>query len=212
MTLTQPKKKTEVQVAKGAPGHSQDTGMGHPILDNSLTSLSWLQNLRVLDLVSPDVSASIPISPNSEDSFSWESHSSESPPDRKACNPVLGVSLSPIRRCLMQSKEFNSAPRKYRSDSTKPSFSYTTLIYLSMRDSKMGKVTLSDIYKWIRLNFKYYRHAESSWEVRCFICLQRSLVIVQICPTDITFVYEYHYFWHLVFIGCCRTPFATISP
>lgn len=162
MTLTLSK---TIPLTRGA----QDTG--HPILDNSLTSLSWLQNLRVLDLVSPDVSASIPISPNPEDVFPWDGHSAknESLPDRKSCvrqDSSLGVSLSPIRKCLIQSAEFNSAPRKYRSDSGKPHFSYTTLIYLAMRHSRSGKITLSEIYKWIRLNFKYYRHLESTWEVR----------------------------------------------
>lgn len=166
--------KTEVQ------GHCVQ---GHPILDNSLTSLSWLQNLTVLDLVSPGVSNTIPISPTTDES--WESLStSSSPPDKQSSTrqeqPSSDTPLSPIRQCLMQSFEFNNAPRKYRSNSARPNHSYTTLIYLALQNSRSGKSTLTEIYKWIRLNFKYYRHADSSWEVshsfHLFTCILKHAV------------------------------------
>ena len=50
-------------------------------------------------------------------------------------------------------------------DDAKPPYSYAALICLSMKDTKK-KMTLSQIYKWIRDNFAYYRKADKSWQVR----------------------------------------------
>ena len=165
MTLTNLQLAVRNQARKSGYLHMQSVGESQSLLDSSLTSLGWLQNLRVLDLVSPEVALpTFPSSPCSEDNFSWETVSSSSPEDKNSSQDV-GISLSPIRKCLLQSAEFRSAPRKYKSNSEKPSFSYTTLIYLAIRCSKSRKVTLSDIYRWIKENFKYYRAAEQSWQV-----------------------------------------------
>ena len=135
------------------------------LLDSSLTSLGWLQNLRVLDLV-PDV---FPLSPCSEDESNWDSTSSlsRSPDDKRnhSKDRTVGLALSPIRKCLMQSAEFKSAPRKYRNRADKPPFSYSTLIYLAIQHNKSDKATLNEIYRWIKGNFKYYRRAEPGWQV-----------------------------------------------
>ena len=54
----------------------------------------------------------------------------------------------------------------YKNDSdAKPPYSYAALICLSMKDTRK-KMTLSQIYKWIRDNFAYYRKADKSWQVR----------------------------------------------
>ena len=56
----------------------------------------------------------------------------------------------------------------YKNDANaKPPYSYAALICLSMKDTKK-KMTLSQIYKWIRENFAYYRKADKSWQVRVF--------------------------------------------
>lgn len=148
-------------------GYMQGVGEGQSLLDSSLTSLGWLQNLRVLDLFSPDVSVPfVPPSPCSEDAFSWESVSSSSPDEKKnSSGSDIGISLSPVRKCLLQSTQFKSAPRKYRNDAEKPPFSYTTLIYLAIQHSKKEKVMLNEIYRWIKENFKYYRTADPTWQV-----------------------------------------------
>ncbi len=140
----------------GARGNSSSE-MAMPI-DTSLTSLNWLVNLRVLDLVTPDVA--IPISPIPED----ECILSKCSPN-KEYNSAVGVSLSPVRKCLIQCAEFRRAPRKYRTDSSKPPFSDTTLICLAIKHSRTGRVTLSEVFKWIRVNFKFYRLMDSLWEV-----------------------------------------------
>lgn len=137
-------------------------GEGEMTLDTSLTSLSWLLNLRVLDLVTPDVSETILFSPTREDGCKLS--------PVKEVSSAVGVSLSPIKKCLIQCAEFSSAPRKYRTDSSKPPFTHTTLIYLAIKQSRAGRVTLGDVFKWIRVNFKFYRTADSSWEVS-FVCV-----------------------------------------
>ena len=142
----------------------QGVGDSQSVLDSSLTSLGWLQNLRVPDLFSPDVSVPlVPPSPCSENALSWESVPSS--PGEKSSSSDAGISLSPIRKCLLQSAEFKSAPRKYRNSTEKPPFSYTTLIYQAIQHSKVEKVTLNEIYRWIKENFKYYRTTEPTWKV-----------------------------------------------
>lgn len=134
--------------------------------DNSLTSLSWLHSLRVMDMFSlPDGTPYVkPISPSSdsEDSFSWEPASSSNEDKKYRAN--CGMSLSPLRRCLLQSAEFVSSPKKYRNTTQKPPFCYSTLIYLAIKLSKKKQATLNEIYRWIKEHFKYYRTAESSWQ------------------------------------------------
>ena len=144
------------------------------LLDNSLTSLSWLQNLKVPDLVSPEVAAPLSPSPNTEeDGEDATSSISRSPePDRyQSKDSKVGVALSPIRKCLLQSAEFKRAPKKYRTDPEKPPFAYSTLIYLAIRQSKSEKMTLNEIYRWVKENFKFFRQAaEPGWQVGA--CLQ----------------------------------------
>lgn len=55
----------------------------------------------------------------------------------------------------------------YKSNgTTKPPYSYATLICMAMKANK-NKMTLNSIYKWIRENFLYYQNADPSWQV-CF--------------------------------------------
>lgn len=54
---------------------------------------------------------------------------------------------------------------KYLTDPCKkPPYSYATLICLAMRANN-NKVTLSNIYAWIRDNFMYYKDADPAWQV-----------------------------------------------
>ena len=68
----------------------------------------------------------------------------------------------------------------YKNDANaKPPYSYAALICLSMKDTK-NKMTLSQIYKWIRENFAYYRKADKSWQVRIYnnFCSKKNYVLV----------------------------------
>ena len=139
------------------------------LLDSSLTSLSWLQNLRVHDLISPpDAYISVSPSPDNQISSHCSSGLHSSPlrgESGRWSRNSIGISLSPIKKCLLQSADFKRQPKKYRSNSMKPPFSYSTLIYLAIQQSKIGKVTLNEIYRWIKENFKFYRGVEGGWQV-----------------------------------------------
>ena len=143
--------------------------------DSSLTSLGWLQNLKVPDLFSPEVRVMLhPPSPCSEDGCSsWETVSSSSTYSPPAGNndPLLCAggnaprSPSPLRQCLLHSTEFRSAPKRYRSDSTKPHFPHTSLVYLALQHSRSGKASFYEICRWIKTNFKFFKESEPGWQV-----------------------------------------------
>lgn len=137
------------------------------LLDSSLTSLSWLQNLRAHDLISPPVLVAS-VSPSPDKYLSSSPHSREG--NRCACNGY-GISLSPIKKCLVQSADFKRHPRKYSNSTEKPPFSYSTLLYLAIVQSKTGKVTLNEIYRWIKDNFQYYRYADAGWQVYYYLAM-----------------------------------------
>ena len=62
----------------------------------------------------------------------------------------------------------------YKNDANaKPPYSYAALICLSMKDTK-NKMTLSQIYKWIRENFAYYRKADKSWQVHIYSLIKKN--------------------------------------
>lgn len=65
---------------------------------------------------------------------------------------------STTRRCVVEEPDYRS------QGTTKPPYSYATLICMAMKANK-NKMTLSAIYKWIRENFLYYRNADPSWQV-----------------------------------------------
>ncbi|XP_076246524.1 forkhead box protein J1.2 [Calliopsis andreniformis] len=125
-----------------------------------LTSLSWLQSL---DITSASNLPTPPCSP--------------SPPPiakqrRKKMTPLVKAEID-----LAENAE------KYRTDpSAKPPFSYATIICLAMRANN-NKVSLSNIYAWIRENFLFYKYADPAWQNsirhnlslnKCFVKLPRS--------------------------------------
>ena len=139
--------------------------------DSSLTSLNWLQSLKVPDLYNEEAlpQFSAPLSPSeSSDVFSNNANDS----DKELERDEASISLSPLRRCLMQIVEYRKNPRKYQNDPSKPPFSYTTLIFLAIQSNKKEKVMLGEIYQWIRDNFKYYRITESTWQVSMHVSMK----------------------------------------
>lgn len=61
---------------------------------------------------------------------------------------------------------------KYQTDlDAKPPYSYATLICLAMQANN-NKLTLSNIYAWIRENFMYYKHADPAWQVQNYFHLK----------------------------------------
>ena len=119
-------------------------------LDDSLTNLQWLHNITVLDIA--PVSCDIDVASSSNAS----PRSSEYDPAEDTLSEKSDWEVK---------KQDNKID--YHSDlSRKPPYSYATLICMAMRETKKNKITLSAIYKWIRENFVYYRHADPTWQVR----------------------------------------------
>ncbi len=68
--------------------------------------------------------------------------------------------------------------REHQLRENKPPYSYANLITFAINSSESKKMTLSEIYQWICVNFPYYREAGSGWKVgifwllNCIISLQ----------------------------------------
>ncbi|CAD1469426.1 unnamed protein product, partial [Heterotrigona itama] len=125
-----------VSIMKENVMHDDDYGV-----EAELTSLSWLQSLDITS------ASSLPTPP-----------CSPSPPPitrqpRKKLSPLIKAEL-----------DLAANAEKYRTDpDAKPPFSYATIICLAMRANN-NKVSLSNIYAWIRENFLFYKYADPAWQ------------------------------------------------
>ena len=135
-------------------------------LDDSLTSLQWLQDFSILDASAPQhvhahthvhqLGADAPASPLAGDPAS----STGTPPPTPGAPTAAAYSRIVAHGHCVHEVD-------YRSDAhVKPPYSYATLICMAMQASRGSKITLSCIYKWITDNFCYYRHADPTWQVR----------------------------------------------
>lgn len=139
-------------------------------LDDSLTSLNWLQNLNIMKITSPTP-------PPSPVPFGNYANNEINKNMKVNPNAVLNVSCSPPQ-CKMESKfqlgdtaptSLNGEAIDYKTNPyVKPPYSYATLICMAMKETKKSKITLSSIYNWITENFMYYRLADPSWQVSFF--------------------------------------------
>ena len=135
-------------------------------LDDSLTSLQWLQEFSILGA---DVPQQQQPQPGSD---------GPGPASPLAGDPAsMGMPLTPGKPTAAAFSRLHSLPGivahghcpdegDYRTDAhIKPPYSYATLICMAMQASKKAKITLSCIYQWITDNFCYYRHADPTWQV-----------------------------------------------
>uniref|UniRef100_A0A8C5GGB1 Forkhead box protein J1-B-like n=1 Tax=Gouania willdenowi TaxID=441366 RepID=A0A8C5GGB1_GOUWI len=158
----------------------QVQGSGPAPLDDSLTSLHWLQNFSILS-ADPE-RPSGPGCPSSQEQLFYKSLGTDSPsspaagdtaatgmpkylgsPVTSGSDSTIGPLFSRYPRIPMQpippvEVDYKTNPK------VKPPYSYASLICMAMQASKQPKVTLSTIYNWITENFCYYRHAEPSWQ------------------------------------------------
>ncbi|XP_024883501.1 forkhead box protein J1-A-like [Temnothorax curvispinosus] len=149
-----------IAVAAAADIGSMDSTDDYDGVEAELTSLSWLQSL---DITSASGLPTPPCSP--------------SPPPLARQPPKK---LSPLVKAELDLAENAD---KYRTDpNAKPPFSYATIICLAMRANN-NKVSLSNIYAWIRENFLFYKYADPAWQNsirhnlslnKCFVKLPRS--------------------------------------
>ncbi|KAM9296355.1 forkhead box protein J1 [Gastrophryne carolinensis] len=136
-------------------------------LDDSLTSLQWLQEFSIINAN---------VGKNS--STSGDPHGYHQLPGSAApCSPLaadpacLGMlqtpgkptSSSTSRAAQQGIQPFEEIDYK-TNPHVKPPYSYATLICMAMQASKKPKITLSAIYKWITDNFCYFRHADPTWQ------------------------------------------------
>lgn len=142
---------------------------GKETLDDSLTSLNWLQNLNM--------SLGAGAAPVSPPTMRHEAY----PREAMKVNPnqVLGTDYSYHQRYtdvipdgmgMISPYHLTYDRIDYKTNPyIKPPYSYAALICMAMKSSQKSKMTLSSIYNWITDNFMYYRMADPSWQV----CLAR---------------------------------------
>lgn len=139
-------------------------------LDDSLTSLQWLQEFSILNAKAP----ALPSGGTDPHGY-HQVPGSAAPGSPLAADPAcLGQPHTPGKPT--SSCTSRSAPPGLQAPPpddvdyatnphVKPPYSYATLICMAMQASKATKITLSAIYKWITDNFCYFRHADPTWQV-----------------------------------------------
>ncbi|XP_059674051.1 forkhead box protein J1-like [Gavia stellata] len=151
---------------KGSMGDADD-------LDDSLTSLMWLQDFSIAN---PSMGKSS-CCPSGQDPHNCQRIPSFAAP----CSPLaadpacMGIShtpCNPISSCTSRTAHNTMAVNPQLMDDidyktnphVQPPYSYATLICMAMEASNKPKVTLSAIYQWITDNFCYFRHADPTWQ------------------------------------------------
>ncbi|TKC53448.1 forkhead box protein J1 [Monodon monoceros] len=138
-------------------------------LDDSLTSLQWLQEFSILNAKAPALPSG-----GTDPHGCHQVPGSAAPGSPLAADPAcLGQPHTPGKptsSCTSRSAPSGlQAPPPDDVDyatnpNVKPPYSYATLICMAMQASKATKITLSAIYKWITDNFCYFRHADPTWQ------------------------------------------------
>ncbi|KAL8616855.1 hypothetical protein ACOMHN_041774 [Nucella lapillus] len=154
--------------------HPSDTcSNGGVNLDDSLTSLTWLQNLNILKINSLTTPPSPPSPhvklgkggppPLLQSHLSMPAGVVSGPPPPRLELQVLSLADTPPPVCVASLLSPEAVDYK-TNPYVKPPYSYATLICMAMKEAKKHKITLFSIYKWITDNFMYYRMADPSWQ------------------------------------------------
>ncbi|XP_066560889.1 forkhead box protein J1-A [Amia ocellicauda] len=155
---------------------SRAVGSSTVSLDDSLTSLQWLQEFSIINANSSQAAPSAQL---------LQAHlyahqglvDSEAPASPLAADPAsMGMPHTPGKPTAAAFSRLPQCPGlgaqghspedvDYKTNpNVKPPYSYATLICMAMQASKKTKITLSCIYKWITDNFCYFRHADPTWQ------------------------------------------------
>ncbi|XP_043567079.1 forkhead box protein J1-B isoform X2 [Chiloscyllium plagiosum] len=153
----------------------QDNVSGAVNLDDSLTSLQWLQDFSILsaNLEKPAggaqhhcrqqqqhhaPSSDSPASPPAGDTASSGMPTGLGKPTSAVAGTKTLIQAQPPSQSPAEDVDYKTNPH------VKPPYSYATLICMAMQASNKSKITLSAIYNWITDNFCYYKHADPSWQ------------------------------------------------
>ncbi|XP_062875152.1 forkhead box protein J1-A [Trichomycterus rosablanca] len=152
------------------------TSAGFDNLDDSLTSLQWLQEFSILNASEKQQVSSSQL----QSIFFGDQLGTEAPASPLAGDPAsIGMPLTPGKptaAAVCRMPPLSPLPTfvahghcpdevDYKTNPhIKPPYSYAMLICMAMQASKRSKITLSSIYKWITDNFCYFRHADPTWQ------------------------------------------------
>ncbi|KAM9377814.1 uncharacterized protein KZ484_010121 [Pholidichthys leucotaenia] len=90
--------------------------------------------------------------------------------------------LQPLARMTPVLQQESSTPTQPLSPaSSKPPYSFSSLIFMAIEDSPEKRLPVKDIYQWIVNNFPYYRTATGGWRnsVRHNLSLSKSFKRIQ---------------------------------
>uniref|UniRef100_G3PPV4 Fork-head domain-containing protein n=1 Tax=Gasterosteus aculeatus TaxID=69293 RepID=G3PPV4_GASAC len=127
-------------------------------LDDSLTSLQWLQEFSILGASHLHGRHAPPGSPLAADPASFGTPLTPGKPTAAAYSRMQVLPGIVAHGHCPDDVDYKTNAR------IKPPYSYATLICMAMQASKKTKITLACIYKWITENFCYYRHADPTWQ------------------------------------------------
>lgn len=148
--------------------------MRYPELDDSLTSLMWLQDFSILN-TSMGKSSYCPSGPDPHDCHRIPSFAAPCSPlaadpacmgmPHTPCKPISSSTSRTAHHAVAMHPQLAEDIDYKTNPHVKPPYSYATLICMAMEASKKPKITLAAIYKWITDNFCYFRHADPTWQV-----------------------------------------------
>uniref|UniRef100_A0A146LAT2 Forkhead box protein N3 n=1 Tax=Lygus hesperus TaxID=30085 RepID=A0A146LAT2_LYGHE len=146
--------------------------------DDDLTSLSWLQDKNLLKGINlrtnGGVNGAAMTSMKQESPTSDYAEDCPSELGESTCSSIASSSpvppLGPVAHSTpVTSSAKNKHPHHIPYDpkihvTSKPPYSFSCLIFMSIEDSKGKALPVKEIYSWILDHFPYYRNAPTGWK------------------------------------------------
>ncbi|XP_061864635.1 LOW QUALITY PROTEIN: forkhead box protein J1-like [Colius striatus] len=158
---------------------------------NNLTSLLWLKDFSLANtslakssccLDGPDPPSSQRCSTLAAPCSALAAEPACGALSHSPCQPISSSASRTQHHTMVLSPQL-AQDIDYKSNPyVRPPYTYASLICMAMEASQKPSISLSAIYKWIRDNFSYFRHADPSWQSsiqrnlslnKCFIRVPR---------------------------------------